>query len=1044
MNSKRPKLKKSGSHVYILTAIFLFSNWISVAYGQEKQQHDVSKVQYRYEVVQREVPRRLPNAFIATAFSGGGLRAAMLSYGALTALQDTSINPESRDDQLPAHDFGSPLLAEVDFVSAVSGGSLTASYWAVHGSSGDFSSFVEEFTSEGVLDPSVQLKFLGKLITPENFLKIVLSDYSRVNLLSDFFKEKFLGSITYEELLERILEHKDRPYLVVNATDMGTRSPFPFVQMQFDLICDDLSKFAVSDAVAASAAYPLMFPALVRKNLRVAEAEKSGSRICRQNASYESTVEEVRNYNQTQRIFQQNFLDSKNELADAKKKLATSIQKVKAQEENVEATISQLEVARIELVAAEESLETLIRQLQPKLDEEKRLTSEYRNALSDERNQLGVLKTRRLEGEKYINIYSVELNELQSMRTELNKQLVDIENSTWKVRMRWIENRVDEMKEWPFFKELATWFSANSDEDDREIESNDAQVVGDAESESGHVSIVLREFAEWTTLQTLISVQALLEMEEEKIRKPRSTEDAIPEGEVVQSDTENGVDFSNIEPKDHVENMIEEGGLFVDYINEFSGEVIEDEENRMHLVTITKFYDSIHRHLRDAAVYLEVPEMEEKEDDGDGKKKMDSMNLNIGNSSIKNLSDTRRVGGYVKSMGDVHHSAMERARILKLVLEHGQKLENASEVEEELKSVEEDIAELELKIEQAKEALASELEELDAELKKRQQITQDAEQAKDTLREEVAQLQREIRESNSSRMNRRRDVGEAIAKREIEEGKLEDRRQGVGKMEMEVSKGAELNRYAETSVDNFSALYEEHDRAVRNYVTQKTHYEDIESKFVHLIDGGAADNVGFTPLVELLQSFFVEKERKGDNPGPWQTKTEYVAVVSVDARAAAGYNPASLSKAADIFGRIGGTVDAAIDGTSFWLTREIERITERLVAKRVIRKGFLVEVNFDQIAHLHPDRNLSSCRRAFRKIPTSWKLDKKVVQALISMGRALVFESGDYLELVGTWNGRIPLGEDTVEDVCGEYEEMLVEEYKEKPPVGRLRADEGR
>ena len=44
---------------------------------------------------------------------------------------------------------------------------------------------------------------------------------------------------------------------------------FPFVQLQFDLICDDLGRHTLANAVAASAAYPLVFPALTFINKRV-------------------------------------------------------------------------------------------------------------------------------------------------------------------------------------------------------------------------------------------------------------------------------------------------------------------------------------------------------------------------------------------------------------------------------------------------------------------------------------------------------------------------------------------------------------------------------------------------------------------------------------------------------------------------------------------------------------------------------------------------------------------------------------------------------
>ena len=61
---------------------------------------------------------------LALSFSGGGARAAAFSLGALQGLRD-----------MHASD-GRPLLSHVSFVTAVSGGAITAAYFAQHGASG--------------------------------------------------------------------------------------------------------------------------------------------------------------------------------------------------------------------------------------------------------------------------------------------------------------------------------------------------------------------------------------------------------------------------------------------------------------------------------------------------------------------------------------------------------------------------------------------------------------------------------------------------------------------------------------------------------------------------------------------------------------------------------------------------------------------------------------------------------------------------------------------------------------------------------------------
>jgi NTE family protein len=59
---------------------------------------------------------------IALAFSGGGTRAAAYSFGVLRGLDRL---------QLPTPQGPAPMLDRIDFVSGVSGGSITAAYFGL-------------------------------------------------------------------------------------------------------------------------------------------------------------------------------------------------------------------------------------------------------------------------------------------------------------------------------------------------------------------------------------------------------------------------------------------------------------------------------------------------------------------------------------------------------------------------------------------------------------------------------------------------------------------------------------------------------------------------------------------------------------------------------------------------------------------------------------------------------------------------------------------------------------------------------------------------
>ncbi|MBQ1765943.1 MAG: patatin-like phospholipase family protein, partial [Aquincola sp.] len=61
---------------------------------------------------------------VIVTFSGGGSRAAALAYGVLEELARTPIQWHGQRQR---------LLDEVDLVAGVSGGSITAAYWALAG-----------------------------------------------------------------------------------------------------------------------------------------------------------------------------------------------------------------------------------------------------------------------------------------------------------------------------------------------------------------------------------------------------------------------------------------------------------------------------------------------------------------------------------------------------------------------------------------------------------------------------------------------------------------------------------------------------------------------------------------------------------------------------------------------------------------------------------------------------------------------------------------------------------------------------------------------
>lgn len=201
---------------------------------------------YRFDPIPDE-PDKRDEMFVILVFSGGGTRAAALSYGVLEALRDTPIHWQARDQA---------LLDEVDVISSISGGSFTAAYYALRGRD-TFKEFPDKF-----LYRPVQSDLIKRALNPTSWPKLAGSSYGRSDLAADYYDEEVFGGATYGQL---IADHR-RPFVILNATDLMTGMQFPFVQDQFDMLCSDLAGIKLARAAAASSAFPGGLTPLTFKN----------------------------------------------------------------------------------------------------------------------------------------------------------------------------------------------------------------------------------------------------------------------------------------------------------------------------------------------------------------------------------------------------------------------------------------------------------------------------------------------------------------------------------------------------------------------------------------------------------------------------------------------------------------------------------------------------------------------------------------------------------------------------------------------------------
>jgi len=176
------------------------------------------------------------------AFSGGGTRAAALSYGILEELRDTTVVI----DGVPRR-----LIDEIDTISSVSGGSFTSAYYGLYGER-IFEDFKDEF-----LYRNIEHELVRGFFNPLRWF----SSKGRTEMAVHVYDKHLFHDATFADM-----QRADGPLILINASDLGYGVRFSFVQEYFNLICSDINSFPVSRAVTASSAVPILFHPIVIEN----------------------------------------------------------------------------------------------------------------------------------------------------------------------------------------------------------------------------------------------------------------------------------------------------------------------------------------------------------------------------------------------------------------------------------------------------------------------------------------------------------------------------------------------------------------------------------------------------------------------------------------------------------------------------------------------------------------------------------------------------------------------------------------------------------
>lgn len=176
---------------------------------------------------------------LALAFSGGGKRSAAFAHGALRGLRALQVTENGRTH---------PLLDDVAYIAAVSGGSFPAMHYGLYREK-SFETFPTEF-----LKRDINAFIFGIYLLPWNWEWLVNPLFGTNDAMAAVYDRLMFHGATYAALLRLGL-----PMISIDATDIAGGISFPFNQSSFDMLCSDLSSFPVARAVAASNGFPVLF-----------------------------------------------------------------------------------------------------------------------------------------------------------------------------------------------------------------------------------------------------------------------------------------------------------------------------------------------------------------------------------------------------------------------------------------------------------------------------------------------------------------------------------------------------------------------------------------------------------------------------------------------------------------------------------------------------------------------------------------------------------------------------------------------------------------
>ena len=188
---------------------------------------------------------------ILMTFSGGGSRATALAEAVLREMSRT---------RYAAGDGPHALSEDVNLISSVSGGSVTAAWFGLHRGPGHWDGDLDGLRSDFLTQDNMATLELDA-VNPITLVGLVTGRITRIEAEEALFNDRLFHGATLAAL-----NQPGKPYIVLNATDMAGGETFAMTPRRLDDVCSNYDALPVATVVSASAAFPILLTPVAFKD----------------------------------------------------------------------------------------------------------------------------------------------------------------------------------------------------------------------------------------------------------------------------------------------------------------------------------------------------------------------------------------------------------------------------------------------------------------------------------------------------------------------------------------------------------------------------------------------------------------------------------------------------------------------------------------------------------------------------------------------------------------------------------------------------------